>query len=235
MAPTRSRTTVLGLLATALALLLFAWIAIEVVRGEGAEFDVAVRNAVHAWAFPRLTWVMRGFSQVGEAPFLISAGLLVFWRLAASGRKRAAVLLLGTVLGSEALTQILKLVFHRPRPEAFFGLPNPEMYSFPSGHAITSCCFWGVLAAILAARSHSLPVKAAIWTMASVLAAMVGFSRVYLGVHYPTDVLAGYALAVVWVAVVRARYAVWLRRRANQTGPQRPNGKIGVYGSQTPS
>ena len=235
MAPTRSRTTVLGLLATALALLLFAWIAIEVVRGEGAEFDVAVRNAVHAWAFPRLTWVMRGFSQVGEAPFLISAGLLVFWRLAASGRKRAAVLLVGTVLGSEALTQILKLVFHRPRPEAFFGLPNPEMYSFPSGHAITSCCFWGVLAAILAARSHSLPVKAAIWTMASVLAAMVGFSRVYLGVHYPTDVLAGYALAVVWVAVVRARYAVWLRRRANQTGPQRPNGKIGVYGSQTPS
>jgi len=222
VAPTRSRTTVLGLLATALALLLFAWIAIEVVRGEGAEFDAAVRNAVHAWAFPRLTWVMRGFSQLGEAPFLIGAGLLVFWRLAASGRKRAAVLLVGTVLGSEALTQILKLVFHRPRPEAFFGLPNPEMYSFPSGHAITSCCFWGVLAAILAARSHSLRVKAAIWTMASVLAAMVGFSRVYLGVHYPTDVLAGYALAVVWVALVRARYAVWLRRRANQTGAATP-------------
>jgi undecaprenyl-diphosphatase len=212
VASTHSRTTILGFLAAVLALMLFVWIAVTVLRGQGAAFDGAVRNAVHAWASPRLTWVMRGVSQLGEAPFLIGAGLLVVWRLAASGRKRAAVLLAGTVLGSEALTQILKLVFHRPRPEAFFGLPNPEMYSFPSGHAITSCCFWGVLAAILAARSRSLWVKAGLWTLASVLAALVGFSRVYLGVHYPTDVLAGYALAVVWVAVVRARYAVWLRR-----------------------
>src|ERR1039457_7639365 len=108
--------------------MLFVWIAVTVLRGQGAAFDGAVRNAVHAWASPRLTWVMRGVSQLGEAPFLIGAGLLVVWRLAASGRKRAAVLLAGTVLGSEALTQILKLVFHRPRPEAFFGLPNPEMY-----------------------------------------------------------------------------------------------------------
>jgi undecaprenyl-diphosphatase len=208
----RSRTTILGFLAAALALLLFAWIAIEVLRGHGAAFDGAVRNAVHAWATPRLTWAMRGITQLGSTVFLVGAGLLAVWRLAATGRKHAAVLLAGTALGSEALLQILKLVFHRPRPEAFFGFPNPETYSFPSGHAITACCFWGVLAAILAARSRSPWVKAGLWASASVLAALVGFSRVYLGVHYPTDVLAGYALAVVWVAVVRAGYAVWLRR-----------------------
>jgi undecaprenyl-diphosphatase len=208
----RSRTTVLGSLAAVLALFFFVWIAVEVLRGQGEAFDGAVRDAVHAWASPTLTWAMRGITQLGSVWFLVGAGLLVVWRLAATGRKHAAILLAGTALGSEALNQILKLVFHRTRPQAFFGLTSPANYSFPSGHAITACCFWGVLAAILAARSRSGWVKAGLWTSASILAALVGFSRVYLGVHYPTDVLAGYALAVIWVAVVRAGYAVWLRR-----------------------
>lgn len=212
MAPIRSRTTVLGSLAAVLALVLFAWIAVEVLRGQGAEFDGAVRDAVHAWASPGLTWAMRGITQLGSVWFLGGAGLLVVWRLAATGRRHAAILLAGTALGSEALNQILKVAFHRTRPQAFFGLTSPANYSFPSGHAITACCFWGVLAAILAARSRSGWAKAGLWTAASILAALVGFSRVYLGVHYPTDVLAGYALAVIWVAVVRAGYAVWLRR-----------------------
>ena len=212
VASTRSRTTILGFLAAALALILFAWIAIEVVRGQEGAFDGAVRDAVHSWASPRLTWAMSGITQLGSTAFLVCAGLLAVGLLAAVGRERAAVLLAGTALGSEALTQILKLVFHRARPEAFFGLVSPATYSFPSGHAITACCFWGVLAGILAARSRSGWVRAGLWTLASALAALVGFSRVYLGVHYPTDVLAGYAVAVLWVAAVRAGYAVWLRR-----------------------
>jgi undecaprenyl-diphosphatase len=208
----RSRTTVLGSLAAVLALFFFVWIAIAVLRGQGEAFDEAIRNAVHVRASLSLTCAMLWITQLGSVWFLVSAGLLVVWRLAATGRKHAAILLAGTALGSEALNQILKVAFHRTRPQAFFGLTSPANYSFPSGHAITACCFWGVLAAILAARSRSGWVKAGLWTSASILAALVGFSRVYLGVHYPTDVLAGYALAVIWVAVVRAVYAVWLRR-----------------------
>jgi len=218
VASTRNRTNILGFLAVSLALLLFVWIAVTVPRGQGTAFDEAVRGAVHAWASPRLTRVMLIITELGAVWFLIPAGLLAVWRIAAAGRKHAAVLLAGTMLGGEALDQIVKLAFHRTRPTAFFGLTSPENYSFPSGHAITACCFWGVLAAILAARARSGWVKAGLWASAAILAALVGFSRVYLGVHYPTDVLAGYALAVIWVAAVHAGYGVWKRHR----GPKPP-------------
>jgi undecaprenyl-diphosphatase len=111
-------------------------------------------------------------------------------------------------LGAEALDQIMKLLFYRPRPEPFFGLASPVTHSFPSGHAMVSCCFFGVLAAILAARQPSLLKRIAIFAAAALLVALMGFSRVYLGLHYPTDVLAGYAAAVVWLAVVRTVYGM---------------------------
>jgi len=214
----QNRLLYLGFLAAVAALLFFSWLANQVLRGATAEFDASVRTAVHGWASPRLTLAMRSITQLGAPPFVILVGAVVVWRLVAVGRKRAAILFVTSVLGAEALDQILKLLFHRPRPEAFFGLADPTTYSFPSGHAITSSCFYGVLAAILAARAHSAAAKAALWILAAGIALLIGLSRVYLGVHYPSDVVAGYAAAVVWVAAVRAGYLVWLRRASRRNG-----------------
>jgi undecaprenyl-diphosphatase len=183
-------------------------------RQETAGFDAAVRNAVHAWAAPSFTFIMLGVTQLGSGPFLLGVGTLAVWRLAAAGRKHAALLLAVAALGGEALDQILKLCFQRPRPEAFFGLAVPPTFSFPSGHALTATCFYGVLAALLAARTRLLAGKATLWALAAALVALIGLSRVYLGVHYPSDVLAGYAAAVVWLAAVRAGYGLWRRRGA---------------------
>jgi undecaprenyl-diphosphatase len=196
----------------ALAAGLFARLAFTVSSGRGPAFDLAIRAAVHSLASPPLTRTMQAITILGSEWFLIPFGIVVVWRLAASGRRGAAALLAASALGGEALTQILKLAFHRMRPQAFFGLTSPSNYSFPSGHSITVCCFWGVLAAILAARAKSAWSRAALWSSAILLAALVGFSRVYLGVHYPSDVLAGYAVAVVWVAALGAGYSAWLRR-----------------------
>jgi undecaprenyl-diphosphatase len=207
----------LGFVAAAAALILFSWLARVALGGQSREFDAWVRDGVHQWASPSLTYVMKGFTLIGSAAFLLTGGMAVVAALARAGRKRAAVLLVTATFGAEALDQILKLLFRRPRPEAFFGLAEPMTYSFPSGHAITAACFYGVLAAILAARTSSLRLKAALWTFAALMAAAIGLSRIYLGVHYPTDVLAGYAAAVIWVAAVRAGYGIWLRRaRARQ-------------------
>ena len=200
-------------LVAALALILFVWLAREVTRGDAMRLDTPIRDAVHARSSPPLTAMMRGVSLCGSEVVLVPLGvILVGWLLAAK-RRRAAVMFAVTALGAEGLDQILKLLFHRPRPEPFFGLASPVTHSFPSGHAMVSCCYFGVLAAILAARgapwAPSRLKRISIFSAAALLVAVMGFSRVYLGFHYPTDVLAGYAAAAIWLAVVRAVYLVF--------------------------
>jgi undecaprenyl-diphosphatase len=198
-------------LVTALALILFVWLAREVTRGDAMRLDTPIRNAVHARSSPPVTAAMRGVSLIGSEVFLVPLGLILVWRLVAAKRRRAAVVLAVAALGAEGLDQIMKLLFARPRPDPFFGLASPITHSFPSGHAMVSCCFFGVLAAILAVREPSRLKRMAIFAAAAILVALMGFSRVYLGLHYPTDVLAGYAAAVVWLAVVRTAYPVFTK------------------------
>ncbi len=191
-----------GLAAAAVALFLFTLLAREMSEGDTMRVDTAIRHAVHGLASPRLTAVVWAATELGS-PAVIVLGTLVasavFLRLA---RTRAAILLLITMAGAEALDQLLKLFFHRPRPLPFFDIPPPASYSFPSGHAFASFCFYGVLGALIGVRVERRWVKVALWVAAGLVIAAVGFSRVYLGVHYPSDVLAGYAVAFVWVLTV---------------------------------
>jgi len=202
--------------------MVFGWLANFVLRGGILRFDAAVRNTVHSWASPSFTWSMRVVTELGEVYFLVALGAFLVWRLAVSGRRHAALIFVWAVAGAEALDQILKFLFHRPRPGAFFGLDQPATYSFPSGHALVSTVFYGVLAAVLTVREPSRARRIAIWTFAALLAGVIGFTRVYLGVHYPSDILAGYAAAVIWVAAVSAGYRMWLRRRRLWGGPDGP-------------
>ena len=191
-------------------MLFFGWLAEEVIGGGARQFDEQVRLCVHQHASPALTTVMRGFSVLGSSAFLIAVGALAFLRFRLTERPRTAALFLITVMGAELLDQILKLVFHRMRPVAFFGLTEPAGYSFPSGHALVCCAFYGVLATFAAARARSR-ARGWLYRFAAVLLiALIGLSRIYLGVHYPTDVLAGYAAAVVWVFSVASAWR-WMR------------------------
>lgn len=206
-----SRTLILGLLVASAALLLFAWLANEMLEGDTRHFDEYVRQAVHQYASPSLTAVMKVFSFIGSPAFLIAVGAVVVAGYVRTGRPRLALLFVITVVGAEALDQILKLLFHRTRPVAFFGLAEPRGYSFPSGHALVACAFYGVLAAFESARAQSRVRRWIYRIVAALLIGMIGLSRIYLGVHYPSDVLAGYAAAVVWVlSVASARR--WLRQ-----------------------
>jgi membrane-associated phospholipid phosphatase len=181
------------------AALFFAWTAMQVARGDSMGFDLAVRGAIHSGASPLLTRSLRGVTLLGEPWFLILLGLLLAVILIRRGRARAAVALAAAALGGEILNAILKQIFRRARPEAFFGFPQPLDYSFPSGHAMVSTCFFVALAAALAAGS---PRKAVYWALGVAAPLLIGFSRVYLGVHYPTDVLAGYAAGILWLTAL---------------------------------
>jgi len=128
-------------LVTALALILFVWLAREVTRGDAMRLDTPIRNAVHARSSPPLTAMMRGVSLLGSEVMLAPLGVILVWWLVAAKRRRAAVVFAVAALGAEGLDQIMKLLFDRPRPEPFFGLASPITHSFPSGHAMESCCF----------------------------------------------------------------------------------------------
>jgi undecaprenyl-diphosphatase len=112
------------------------------------------------------------------------------------GWRRSAVFVIFAMAGAFVLEVTLKLAFHRPRPTPFFG-PQPSSYSFPSGHALASFCFYGVLAGVVNSRVRHQDLRAPIWIASALLVAVIGFSRIYLGVHHPTDVMAGYAAAGV--------------------------------------
>jgi undecaprenyl-diphosphatase len=107
------------------------------------------------------------------------------------------------------------LWFQRPRPDVFFG-PQPLNYSFPSGHALVSCCFYLALAEILVRDQWPRVRKLAVWTLAVLLTGAIGLSRVYLGVHYPTDVLGGYAAAIAWLSIVRTGPKVRMRQEVRR-------------------
>ncbi len=208
----QDRALIAGFLGATSALVFFAWLTRWVLARQSVRFDEAVRNAVHSVASPPLTEAMRWITNLGSPTVLVTVGILVAWRLLSIGRRRAAILFVIACLGADALSETLKLLFHRQRPESFFDYAEPSTYSFPSGHSVMSACFYGVIAAIFTVRMESRAKRIACWTAAALLALVIGLSRIYLGVHYPTDVLAGYTAAVIWVGAVRIGYEWWTRR-----------------------
>jgi undecaprenyl-diphosphatase len=171
-------------------------------------FDERIRMLVHAHANPPLTLVMRAISVIGQPAILIALGVAAVAWLARTGRTRTAALFGIIVAGAEVLDQSLKLVFHRPRPVPFFGLATPAGYSFPSGHALVSFAFFGALVVYAAARRWWY------FSAAAVPVAAIGYSRVYLGVHYPTDVLGGWTTAALWILCVYLAGRRWGGDRA---------------------
>ena len=191
---------VVSLVLAVLSLLLFSWIATEVREGDTTQFDLSVRNWIHQFFTPRLTRVMTVISELGAngliTAFLISLAVFLSLRW-----RRAALWLVFTMAGALVLDLALKYGFHRPRPAPFYG-PLPHTYSFPSGHALFSFCFYAVLAGLVNDRVRSLWLRILVWITAIFLIAAIGLSRIYLGVHYPSDVIAGYLAAALWVSAM---------------------------------
>ncbi|HME09241.1 MAG TPA: phosphatase PAP2 family protein [Bryobacteraceae bacterium] len=184
-----------------LALAVFAWLAILVGRGQAVFFDEPVREAVHRHASPLWTTILRAFTFIGEPGVFWPAVVIIValgWR-----NHRASAIRLGVVMAGAAVLEIgIKLAFHRARPEAFFGA-SPKSYSFPSGHALYAACLYGALASLAAASIAKRFIwLVAMWTAAGLMIVLIGFSRIYLGVHYPSDVLAGWSIGWFWMRSV---------------------------------
>jgi undecaprenyl-diphosphatase len=217
-APSRKLSTLFeavvftSLTVAVLSLFLFAWIGDSVAHDRTVGFDLAVRNQVHAYASPALDRVMVFISFLGGDGLTAAVILSVIafrwlhWR-------RAMLWMAVTILGAVVLDLSLKYAFHRHRPTPFF-VSVPHTYSFPSGHSLFSFCFYGVLAGLLTRRLKSRLARGLIWVFAALLVAAIGLSRIYLGVHYPSDVIAGYLAASVWVSTLLALDHVRVKRKS---------------------
>ena len=201
----RSERVVLffGLLLALSALILFARVAEEMLRGDTVQFDSDVRSAVHRHSTPQATSVMKALTILGASTVMIPLSLLTLLFCYVKREFHALKALAATFAGALLLEFLLKQAFHRPRPAPFFDLPTPASFSFPSGHALFSFCFFAGIAALLSPRLKHPGAKLALWLITTVLIVGIGFSRIYLGVHYPSDVIAGYLAGLVWVATVK--------------------------------
>lgn len=199
-APLLGTAILVSLGAAVLALLLFAWLGNEMLEGDTQHFDQVVREWVHRYASAGMTRAMTAISLLGYNVLIVELviALAVFAKLK---WRRAALWLTIAMAGSLVLDLTLKYIYHRTRPTAYFGMA-PHSYSFPSGHAMCAFCFYGVLAGLLSARTKPLVWRLLIWVAATALVIAIGLSRIYLGVHYPSDVVAGYLAATVWVGMI---------------------------------
>ncbi len=186
------------------AFFVFSWLAGLVVHQATIGFDAPIRDLAQRVASEPLTAFMRTMSAIGEPQGLLLLGVAALSAMLVLRWRRTAWSFLILLAGAAVLDPALKLMFHRPRPTPFFGTPLPHSYSFPSGHALFAVCFFCGLAVLVRHQVSSRTTRAAIWAGAVAIAVSIGLSRIYLGVHYPSDVLGGFAVAVAWVGAARS-------------------------------
>jgi undecaprenyl-diphosphatase len=201
-----------GLLLAGLALWVFAQIAEEVLEAESYAFDTSILLTVRSWHTPLLDLVMLGVTFIGD-PFglLISCVILGAWLLERKQKSEATTLAIAA-MGAIGLNVLLKRLFSRDRPALWERVVDVGQYSFPSGHGMVSVVIYGFIGYILAVRYRRQQVW--IISLTTILITAIGFSRLYLGVHWPTDIIAGYAAGLVWLITCISSSKIWHRYRA---------------------
>jgi len=215
--------TLLSIIIIAGGVLLFSEL-VEMIQGEPQAFDrwvlLALRNPGDpadpigpAW----LEIVYRDITSLGGAAVLTLMTAIVVGFLIVDKKRSAALFVLASVAGGTVLSTILKLAFARPRPDVVPHLVAVSSASFPSGHAMLSDVVYLTLGALLSRVEGPLRLKVYILSVAIVLTLLIGISRIYLGVHWPTDVLAGWCAGAAW-ATLCWRIALTLQRRGEVEG-----------------
>ncbi|WP_410511568.1 phosphatase PAP2 family protein [Paenibacillus sp. BR2-3] len=177
----------------------FAVIAVLVVLNGVTYFDNYIIGAVQSAESPSLTFLAKGLSLVGSSWLAIGFSLLTMMLLFFLLRHRMElVLFLWVGLGSQILNTFLKLRFHRERPN-IHRIIEEVGYSFPSGHSMAAFSLYGVIAYLLWRHLSSGPGRVMLITGAVLMTGGIGWSRIYLGVHYPSDVIGGYAASCAWL------------------------------------
>jgi undecaprenyl-diphosphatase len=208
-----------GVFLAGLLLLAFGHIAEEVLEGDATRFDQTVLLALRSPADPAdqlgpawLEEAARDITSLGSYAVLGIIFFAVIAYLLLTKRRAAALWVAASVGGGVLLSNVLKHSFDRPRPDLVAHSVRVFTSSFPSGHAMLSAVTFLTLGVLLASIHNSWRVKVFFLGIAIFLTVIVGVTRVYLGVHYPTDVLAGWCVGAGWAAICWTAFH-WLQGR----------------------
>jgi undecaprenyl-diphosphatase len=190
----------------------FAELADEVLEGDTEAFDRGILTWIHAHGTAWMDTSAIEFTALGSFVVLAVIGLgisVLLWHLR---KQRYVALIWLACTGSLVLNQTLKAAFARSRPDVFEKLVDVGHLSFPSGHAMNSMVFYTVAAYSIGHVVGPGRTKQLVYAFAALVIALVGFTRLYLGVHYPSDVMAGFAVGYVWAILCAALTEAWGKR-----------------------
>jgi undecaprenyl-diphosphatase len=172
------------------------------------SFDQSIISVVQGMESPGLTSFMKFFTFIGTGlPIVLITLLIVLLLYFVLGHRRELLLLISVVIVSALLNVILKLLFHRERP-TLHRLVEQTGLSFPSGHAMAAFTLYAILVFLLWRHTSSYMGKIILVIAGSIMIALIGISRIYLGVHYPSDVIGGYFASGCLVFM-----AIWFYQR----------------------
>ena len=197
-----SKWTLLGAwLLVALPLLVFAALGEDILTRETFRYDTPTLLWLHAHSNAFLNHTMLGFTLIGGGALL---GVAAIWCaiLWATKRQRDMRFVLLSMGGAAALNLVAKVIFARARPALWISLTPEHDYSFPSGHAMLSSAFVLTALVLLWKSQTNIHVKRILTALGALFILAVGLSRLYLGVHYPSDILAGWMASLAWVALL---------------------------------
>jgi undecaprenyl-diphosphatase len=196
-----SAAALIGAIFCVLLTLGFAWLAKGVFSDRFVAIDDGVITWLHGYWGAATDAFMLFFTTIGEVWVLGPLIALAAYALIRYRRWIDAAGLVLAGLGAGLLNLLLKDIFERTRPDLFDGPIHLTSYSFPSGHAMGSIAAYGMLAFVGARLTNRYMLRLAIGLVAALTVLFIGISRIYFGVHYPTDVIGGYLAGAIWLAI----------------------------------
>ncbi|MDQ0497059.1 phosphatase PAP2 family protein [Paenibacillus brasilensis] len=186
----------------------FGGIALLVSDKKIVQFDNVIISFVQGLESPALTTIMKFFTFIGSGiPVAVISIAIFFILYKILHHRRELILFIWVVTGSALLNGTLKLVFHRARP-TLHRIVNANGFSFPSGHSMAAFSLYGVIAFLLWRHISTSTGRGILIVCSSAMILMIGVSRIYLGVHYPSDVLGGLLASGSWLAI-----SIWFYQR----------------------
>jgi membrane-associated phospholipid phosphatase len=203
---------VVGLGGALVLLYLFSELTEDLLRNEFSNLDNNFELWIHSFANPALDLFFNFFTTIGGFTGIAILTVLSFGFLLWRRHFFSGIMLLLAVGGGVIINLVLKELFRRPRPELWPStFPQPDSFSFPSGHSTLSLCFFGILIWIIFQLLKNWRLKIGLAVLLVFCILMVGLSRIYFGVHYPTDVVGGYLSGGFWLLLLVSGDAIFTR------------------------